>query len=231
MTREETVKIIRIMVDSYPNYKPNNISETVDVWQMMLSDYDYNLVAMALKSYILSDTSGFAPAIGQIVAKIQTFNKPQELSEMEAWSLVGKAIRNSAYNSVEEFAKLPPIIQKSVGMPDQLRIWATDENYNETVISSNFIKCYRAELKREEELSKLPGYVRKLVDNVNANSCKAQIEGRREQAIKCLSNEKQEQIETSENEKTYDLIPEYIKAKLEELKSGKGAFDDDSKGV
>ena len=36
MTREETVKIIRIMVDSYPNYKPNDISETVDVWQMML---------------------------------------------------------------------------------------------------------------------------------------------------------------------------------------------------
>ena len=48
MTREETVKIIRIMVDSYPNYKPNDISETVDVWLMMLSDYDYNLVAMAL---------------------------------------------------------------------------------------------------------------------------------------------------------------------------------------
>ena len=41
MTREETVKIIRIMVDSYPNYKPNNISETVDVWHMMLSEYTY----------------------------------------------------------------------------------------------------------------------------------------------------------------------------------------------
>ena len=70
MTREETVKIIRIMVDSYPNYKPNDISETVDVWHMMLSDYDYNLVAMALNAYILSDTSGFAPSIGQLVAKI-----------------------------------------------------------------------------------------------------------------------------------------------------------------
>ena len=32
------------MVDSYPNYKPNDISETVDVWNVMLSDYDYNLV-------------------------------------------------------------------------------------------------------------------------------------------------------------------------------------------
>jgi len=25
LTREETVKIIRIMVDSYPKYKPNNL--------------------------------------------------------------------------------------------------------------------------------------------------------------------------------------------------------------
>ena len=95
MTREETVKIIRIMVDSYPNYKPNNISETVDVWYMMLSDYEYNLVAMALKTYILSDTNGFAPSIGQIVDKIQAISKPQELSEMEAWDMVRIALRNS----------------------------------------------------------------------------------------------------------------------------------------
>ena len=48
---------------------------------VMLSDYDYNLVAMALKAYILSDTSGFAPSIGQLVGKIQTLTKPQELNE------------------------------------------------------------------------------------------------------------------------------------------------------
>ena len=84
MTRDETVNIIRVMVDSYPNYKPNNLSETVDVWHMMLSDYDYNLVSMALKSYILSDTSGFAPAIGQIVAKMHAMRQSQELNEMEA---------------------------------------------------------------------------------------------------------------------------------------------------
>ena len=170
MTREETVKIIRIMVDSYPNYKPNDISETVDVWQMMLSDYDYNLVAMALKAYILSDTSGFAPAIGQLVSKIKSITKPQELSEMEAWSLVSKAIRNSGYNSVEEFAKLPPLVQKAVGLPDQLRIWALDENYNEQVVSSNFMRCYRTELARHEELSKMPKEVKALIDSVSNNS-------------------------------------------------------------
>ena len=169
MTREETVKIIRIMVDSYPNYKPNNISETVDVWQMMLSDYDYNLVAMALKAYILSDTSGFAPSIGQLVAKIQILTKPQELSEMEAWSLVRKAIGNGNYGSVEEFEKLPPTVQKAVGSADMIKRWAmSDSNEVSTVIQSNFLRSYRTAVKRDEEYAKMPEDVKKLISSIPA---------------------------------------------------------------
>lgn len=222
MTREETVKIIRIMVDSYSNYKPNNISETVDVWYMMLSDYDYNLVAMALKAYILSDTSGFTPSIGQLVSKIQTITKPHELSEMEAWSLVSKAIRNSGYNSVEEFAKLPPLVQKAVGLPDQLKIWALDENYNEQVISSNFMRCYRNELARNDELSKMPSEVKALISSIYKNSYSAQIEEKREEAIKSLSDRKESEIKALETKEEYVLMPEHLKKRLEEFRNGQG---------
>ena len=219
MTREETVKIIRIMVDSYPNYKPNDISETVDVWQMMLSDYDYNLVAMALKAYILSDTSGFAPSIGQLVSKIQTITKPHELSEMEAWSLVSKAIRNSAYNSVEEFAKLPPIVQNAVGLPEQLRTWALDENYNEQVVSSNFMRCYRTELARHDELSKMPAEIKALIDNSFRNSYSSQIKNKREQVIKSLTDMKEKEIKSLDTKKEYVPMPEEIKKRMEDWKN------------
>lgn len=219
MTREETVKIIRIMVDSYPNYKPNDISETVDVWQMMLSDYDYNLVAMALKAYILSDTSGFAPSIGQLVSKIQTITKPHELSEMEAWSLVSKAIRNSGYNSVEEFAKLPPVVQKAVGLPDQLRTWALDENYNEQVVSSNFMRCYRTELARHEELSKMPEEIKALIDNSFRNSYSSQIKDKREQTIKSLTDMKEKEIKSLDTKKEYVPMPEEIKKRMDDWKN------------
>lgn len=219
MTRDETVKIIRIMVDSYPNYKPNNISETVDVWQMMLSDYDYNLVAMALKAYILSDTSGFAPSIGQLVSKIQTITKPHELSEMEAWSLVSKAIRNSGYNSVEEFAKLPPVVQKAVGLPEQLRTWALDENYNEQVVSSNFMRCYRTELARHEELSKMPAEIKALIDNSFRNSYSAQIKDKREQVIKSLTDMKEKEIKSLDTKNEYVPMPEEIKKRMEDWKN------------
>ena len=217
MTREETVKIIRIIVDSYPNYKPNNISEAVDVWQMMLSDYDYNLVAMSIKAYILSDTSGFAPTIGQLVSKIQSITKPQELSEMEAWALVSKAIRNSGYNSVEEFAKLPPLVQKAVGLPDQLRTWAIDENYNEQVVSSNFMRCYRNEVEHEKKILSMPKEVQALLQNGSENSHKAQIETKRDFAIKSLTERKESENEALKRIETKNKISSDTEEKLRSL--------------
>lgn len=166
MTRDETKKIIRIMADSYPNYKPSNISETVDVWCMMLEDYSYQQIAMALKAYILTDTSGFAPSIGQLIDKLKSTGTPQ-LTEMEAWSLVSKAIRNGYYGAEEEFAKLPEVVQKAVGNPANLRAWAhTDAESIENVVQSNFLRTYRSVVKRESEQCKLPDSLKLAMNNV-----------------------------------------------------------------
>ena len=205
MTREETVKIIRIMVDSYPNYKPNDISETVDVWQMMLSDYDYNIVAMALKAYILSDTSGFAPSIGQLVDKMKSITSPQELNEMEAWSLVCDALQNSGYNYAEEYAKLPPLVQKAVGLPTQLQTWALTENLNKDVVGSNFMRCYRIEVERQNEISKMPQNVREMLGKVSSASYYSQIEQKRESSAKELEDMKE--IGTNELDEQRECVP------------------------
>lgn len=218
MTRDETVNIIRIMVDSYPNYKPNNLSETVDVWHTMLSDYDYNLVSVALKSYILSDTSGFAPAIGQIVAKMHAITHPQELNEMEAWSLVSKAIRNSIYNAADEYAKLPPIVQKAVGLPSQLMQWAIDDSYNESVVSSNFMRCYRIELAREKEVSMLPEDARQIAQNGSGCSYAAQIGEERERVIKLSLDRKQGDIKALEVKNDSVPMPDKYKDIYKKLK-------------
>lgn len=164
MTREETKKIIRIMCDCYPNYKPMDLSETVDVWTMMLSEHTYHQISMALKAYILTDTSGFAPTIGQLVEKAHDISRPNKMSEMEAWAIVSKAIRNGTYHSVDEFVKLPPEIKRAVGTPEQLFVWATDEEYNEQVVSSNFMRSYRQVVAQERDFEKLPSDVRKMVE-------------------------------------------------------------------
>ena len=218
MTRDETVNIIRIMVDSYPNYKPNNLSETVDVWHTMLSDYDYSLVSMALKSYISSDTSGFAPAIGQLVAKMHSITQPQVLNEMEAWSLVSKAIRNSIYNAAEEYAKLPAIVQKAVGLPSQLMQWAIDDSYNESVVSSNFMRCYRIELAREKELSMLPEDAKQIAQNGSGCTYAAKIGEERERVIKLSLDIKQGDTKALEAKHDGVPMPEKYKDIYEKLK-------------
>ena len=207
------------MVDSYPNYKPNNISETVDVWQMMLSDYDYNLVAMALKAYILSDTSGFAPSIGQLVGKIQTLTKPKELNEMEAWSLVCDALKNCGYNYVEEYEKLPPLVQKAVGLPTQLREWSLTENLNKEVIGSNFMRCYRIEVERQNEISKMPQDVREMLEKVSSGSYYSRIEQKRERSTRLLVDMKEMEKKKLRERRECVPMPDDVKKKMDDWKN------------
>lgn len=168
MDREETKKIIRIICASYPNYKPADISETIDVWANMLSEYSYEHIAVALKSYIATDTSGFAPSIGELIQKANSLLENGKLNEIEAWTLVSKALRNGYYGAEEEFAKLPPIVQKAVGSPEQIRLWArTDDKSIETVISSNFMRTYKTEVKRAEEYARLPEDVKALMQKIS----------------------------------------------------------------
>lgn len=222
MTREETKKIIRIMCDSYPNYKPMDLSETVDVWTMMLKEYTYEQISVALKAYVLSDTSGFAPSVGQLVSKVQTIMQPQELNEMEAWALVSKALKNCQNNSLEEYAKLPPVVQKAVGLPGQLRAWAIDENFNESVAMSQFQRCYRVEVMRNEELRRMPSEVRKLAQDALKSSPAAQIREKEENARKCLlknKNASEDEIERL-NSKEYKTNVEKLIGELEEEWNG-----------
>lgn len=164
MTREEIKKIIMVMAASYPNYKPLDISMTVDAWQMMLEEYSYNEIALALKAYITSDSSGFAPSIGQLIEKLHIITDPQEMSELEAWGLVYKAICNSGYNAESEFAKLPEACQRAVGNPANLREWAMmDIDTVQSVEQSHFIRNYRTILSRMREEAKMPQEVKALI--------------------------------------------------------------------
>lgn len=198
MRIEDARKFVAVLMVSYPNYKPIDTELAAKTWEDVTEEYTYEQVNAALKIYMKSNASGFAPVPGQIIENIHKLIDTQELNEMEAWSLVSKAIRNSGYNSVEEFAKLPPLVQKAVGLPDQLRTWALDENFSEDVVSSNFIKCYRAELERHKEIRKMPQNVRRLMESTNKDSYAAQIEQKRRSAIETATERKQGEIKALE---------------------------------
>lgn len=164
MTRTETQNILMSIQAAYPNYKPPDKTIAINTWHRMLEEYTYSQVSAGLEMYILSDTSGFAPSIGQVLDKIHTIGAPVELSEMEAWVLVSRALRNGYYGAEKEFEMLPPLVQKAVGAPSQLRNWAmTDSESVENVIQSNFMRTYRSVLRRENEMAKMPPKIKELI--------------------------------------------------------------------
>ena len=170
MTRDETIKILMAIQAAYPNYRPQDKTVAVNVWAEMLSDIPYEQVSIAVKAYIQTDTSGFAPSVGDIREKVRDiFSKKDDLNETAAWSLVMKAIRRSTYYSEEEFAKLPPVVRRAVASPKQLREWATLEDVDGkamTVIQANFQRTFRMEQKREWERNKLSPDILKLMNPI-----------------------------------------------------------------
>lgn len=168
MTRDEVKEMLMVIQAAYPNYKPQDKTVAVNTWYMMLKDYEKEVVEAALKIYIASDTSGFAPAIGQLIDKINTVTAPPELNSMTAWGLVSKALRNGCYGAEQEFEKLPMTVKRAVGSPDNLRHWAqSDSKSIETVIQSNFIRSYEAEVRRKNEAAKTPKDVMALIDKIS----------------------------------------------------------------
>ena len=198
MTENEAKKLLAVMTVTYPNYKLANVDFAAKVWSDMLGEFTYGQAGSALKAYIRSDVSGFAPTPGQIINQIAKMTIPEELNEMEAWALVSKAIRNSGYNSVDEFSRLPSLVQSAVGTPEQLRVWALDQNYNETVVSSNFIKAYRMLLSRQSDLSKLPEEIKRAIQKANESSYSSQIRKKNAETIKLSSKAEKTKIGASE---------------------------------
>ena len=219
MTREQIQDFLAMLQATYPNFNPPSKTVAVNAWKLALEEYEETAVHMAFKLYMQTNTRGFAPVPGQIIDKIHTMTQPQELNEMEAWSLVSKAIRNSGYNSTEEFSKLPPLVQKAVGLPSQLRTWALDENYYEEVVSSNFIKCYRNEFTRKREFQKMPQNVRNLIEKANVGSYSAQIEQKRQSMIESVGYRKQGEIKALETEHNGVPMPEKYKERLEDMRN------------
>lgn len=199
MTREDVQDLLMMVQAVYPNYNPPSKTAAVNAWLMCLGEYDNKVVQLAFKTYMTTNTSGFPPVPGQLVEILQSLTQSQELNELEAWSLVRQALKNCNYNSEQEFAKLPTIIQKTVGTPQQLRIWASDTEFNENVVSSNFIKTYRTEAKRATELNKMPSDIKKIIEMANQNSLSSQITDKNKQAMK-LSLEDKKAEETGKME-------------------------------
>jgi len=166
MTRQEALAVMAMLKTAYPNFykdlSKEDINAAVNLWATMFSEEPIQVVTEAIKA--LMCTLKYPPTIADVKEKIAMIMQPQTqtMTEMEAWQRVKAAI--SYYNASENFAELPPILQKIVGSPNTLREWALmDGEVVNSVIQSNFMRSYKAKVAQEKEYEKLPQSTKQLI--------------------------------------------------------------------
>lgn len=169
MTKQDTYQVLAVLQAFYPDAFRGMTDAAVQLkltlWQEQFADEPATLVQAAVKAYVSTDKKGFMPVPGQIKEQITILRDKGGLNEQDAWELVTKALCNSSYGSVEEFAKLPADVQRAVGSHNMLRSWAA-VNISElqTVIASNFKRDYRAIIAQKKDFAKIPEAVKQLAE-------------------------------------------------------------------
>lgn len=174
MKKSEVANCLIYLDAAYPNayrrFDRERMEILIAVWFNTFSEYPAELVMAGIQGYISSDTSGFPPSPGQVMKVIQNITRQRDMTGMEAWSLVKKAV-NSARDKYEEvFNDLPPLIQKVIGGHHQLLTWGNvREEEFETVIQSNFMRAYEAEKQRQSQIEMIPERIRKMMPEGRKN--------------------------------------------------------------
>lgn len=153
MTRDETVTILGILKTSYPNFykdmSKNEMYNTIAIWSEMFENDDLRLVKVSVKELV--QTLKFPPTIADIKQKMYELTN-QETLPIELWAKLKKAISNSAYNSEEEFEKLPEECKLFIQTPRQLKeLSQNDAEINNTVVKGQFLKQIETIQKRIKE--------------------------------------------------------------------------------
>lgn len=167
MTREETIAVLAVLKAAYPQFYRglgrNELDGIISLWADLFAQEDFSLVQAAVKGHIAADAKGYPPHIGAVKEAVRKLSHPQELAELQAWGLVVKALKNSGYNSAQEFEKLPEEIRRVVGSHSQLKEWALmDAETLQSVVASNFQRSYKAIAAGRREKAVIPAAVLEL---------------------------------------------------------------------
>lgn len=101
MTREQIQELLATMQVAFPNFNPKDKKATTNLWFMMLSEYTYEQISSALKEYILTEKTGFAPSIGQLANLVKVQKERKYFEELERKLLDDTYIKTKGSKSLE----------------------------------------------------------------------------------------------------------------------------------
>lgn len=176
MTSKEANQILAILKATYPaGFKDlgmEDLKALVGVWARTFKDWDYKLVSKAIDALIATNKTNFPPSPGAVMDTLIKITSAPEMTEMEAWQLVFKAIKRSGWYAQEEFDKLPEGLRSSVGSPEMLKSWSEmPADTVQSVVQSNFMRTFRAKKLQDAEYKSLPGDVKNMMKSLSEGLC------------------------------------------------------------
>lgn len=162
MTREEVIRMLKYFNLAYKGfYEGSNVTEVANVWFDAFKDEDIRVMGIAAKNYVKSND--FAPTIAGLTRQINLIKDKDTNADL--WEHIAKAARNSTYNSVEEFEKLPEACKSFVGSAGSLKeLGLVDTGTMNTIVKGQFLKRVEA-IKEHQTVQKgLPMEVRKAIE-------------------------------------------------------------------
>ena len=166
-----TVENFRILVKAMKAVysQPSFIADedAFKTWFFMLNDIPYQYLQAGIQAHMQSEK--FPPTIAEIrIASAKFMQREEEISDLEAWAVVRRAIGRSGYYWKEEFEKLPALVKKAVGRADNLKDWAgMDMETVDSVIQSQFLRSFRTIKAQDSDLKKLSPILRNRIENAS----------------------------------------------------------------
>lgn len=161
MNRKEIINLLGIATANFPNLQQKEMKPTAILWEKALSDIPYDIAEKAIIKVL--STSHFFPTIADIREAVAQMTQPRTLDAMEAWGLIGQAIRQFGYYRQKEAME---------SLPDDVAEMVKRFTWRELCLSENietlraqFRMAWETQSKRKNELKALPSEIRSLLED------------------------------------------------------------------
>jgi hypothetical protein len=161
MNRKEIINLLGIATANFPNLQQKDMTPTAVLWEKTLSDVPYDVAENAVIKVLA--TSRFFPTIADIREAVGQITQPRTLDAMEAWGLIGEAIRKYGYyQQAEAMNFLPDEVVKMVRQFTWRELCLSE---NPETLRAQFRMAWETRSKRTNELKALPIGIRELLED------------------------------------------------------------------
>ena len=166
MTREEFKVLVKGMKAVYaqPTFIPDQ--DAFNMWYALMGDLPYDVCAMAIKKYML--TNKFPPTVAEIREMATNIVSGDPLTWGESWERALAAVRKyGSYNKGEALNSLDPITRKCVESIGYLELCMSE---NIMVERAHYQKVFEVFAKREQTDKQIPLQLKQAISQLQLKS-------------------------------------------------------------